>query len=228
MIEFNLLPNVKLEYLKARRLKRVVIAVSFIIVSAAIGLFVLLILFVDVAQKVKLDDLAKSTASAANQLTGNKNLNGILTIQNQLKTLPSLQAKEPVVSNLYGYLTQVTPNNATISTLSIDFTSNTISIQGSADSLNTITQFVDTLQFTTYNNGSTTGKPAFTNVNLGTFSGPSSSSNSSSASYSITFNYDPVLFTTGNNVKLVIPSEITTRSILDQPNALFKSNNSGK
>jgi hypothetical protein len=52
MVEFNLLPDVKMEYLRTKRFEHLVITASFIVGAASLAVFVLLFLFVDVAQKV--------------------------------------------------------------------------------------------------------------------------------------------------------------------------------
>ncbi|HEY4963389.1 MAG TPA: PilN domain-containing protein [Candidatus Saccharimonadales bacterium] len=227
MIEFNLLPDVKLEYLKARRLKRLVVSVSIIIGAAALGLFVLLLLFVDVAQKARLSSLTADITSSESQIQGNTNLDKILTIQKQLQTLPAVEASTPVPSKLFGYLSQVTPSKATISSLSVDFTNNSMTVSGSADSLATVNQFVDTLKFSTYSDGSTTGTPAFSTVVLTSFS-YSSAASADPAHYSISFNFDPKLFSSTSNVTLVVPQLTTTRSVTSQPNDLFKADTTVK
>lgn len=223
MIEFNLLPDVKLEYIKARRLKRLVISLSVIIASSALGLFILLVLFVDVAQKVKLNNLNKSIAIASQQLKNTPNLNAILTIQNQLNALPSIEANTPQVSRLSGYLAEIMPANATLSSVTADFQGNTMTITGGADSLSTVNQLVDTLKFATYSDGKTSGTLAFSNVVLSEFGYGGAAAGSSNATYTINFSFDPNLFLPDENIVLTVPPEITTRSILGQPTVIFKA-----
>jgi hypothetical protein len=223
MIEFNLLPDVKLEYLKARNTKRIVISVSTIIGAVCFGIFILLLLFVDVVQKARIHSLNTNIATKTAALTGNTNLNKILTIQNQLEALPGIQAQVPVNSRLFGYLNQLTPTSATISSLNLTYATSSVSITGAANSLATVNQFVDTLKFTTYTLGSTKGTPAFTNVVLSSFS----DGGSGSSQYTITFNFDPNLFNEADNVTLVVPQITTTRSIIGQPGGLFKATGSG-
>jgi hypothetical protein len=207
MIEFNLLPDVKLEFLKARRMKRVVISFSIIIGAASLGLFILLILFVDVAQKVKLNNLSNNITSANAELKRNTSLDSILTIQNQLKSLPSIESQTPQVSRLSGYL-------------AVDFTANTMTLQGAADSLATVNQYIDTLKFSTYSDDTSKGTKAFSSVVLSTFS--YGGTGSSKASYTISLTFDSKLFSPDENITLVVPPEITTRSVIGQPGALFQ------
>lgn len=227
MIEFNLLPDVKLEYLRTKRTQHLVITLSLIIGAASLAVFVLLFLFVDVGQKVRINQLNGEISNATSQLNSNKNLNQILTVQNQLETLPTLESQAPKTSVLFGYLTQLIPANATVSSLSLDFTTNTVTMSGGADSIATVNTLVDTLKYTTYDDKTlnTTNVPAFSSVVLSSFSLNSSSSPGSAAQYSVTFSFDPKLFSSTDNISLIVPSETTTRSILNQPK-LFKASSS--
>jgi len=225
MIEFNLLPDVKMEYLRTKRTQHLVITLSVIVGAVSVGVFVLLFLFVDVGQKVRISQLNGQISASTSQLSSNKNLNQILTVQNQLETLPSLESKSPTTSRMFGYISQVMPPNTTISSLSINFTTNTVTMTGAADSLATVNTLVDTLKYTTYSNATTktNNTPAFSAVVLSSFSYSNSATNGNAAQYSIAFSFDPALFNSSDDITLVVPSETTTRSILNQPQ-LFKAN----
>jgi len=227
MIEFNLLPDVKMQYLRTKRIQHLIITVSVIAGAAALAIFVLLFLFVDVGQKVRINQLNSSIADSTNQLASNKDLNQILTVQNQLESIPILEAKAPTTSRLFSYLSQVIPPNATISSLSINFTTNTVTMSGGADSLATVNALVDTLKYTTYKDSATnsTNTPAFSSVVLTSFGYKSGSTGNNAAQYSVSFSFDPTLFKSTDNITLIVPSETTTRSILNQPQ-LFKANGS--
>ena len=222
MIQFNLLPDVKLAFLKAQRIKRVVILISGTIATIMLIVFIFLMLYVDVSQKKQLSDINYKIDIAKGQLKSNSNLDRILTIQNQLQALPALDAQEPVASKLFGYLTQITPANSTISSVSVDFTSDSITLEGNADSLQTINQYVDTIKFTKYTSGLSknpvASKLAFSSVVLTSFG----LQVGKGASYTINFNYDPAIFDITQNASLVVPQITTTRSVLEQPTNLFK------
>jgi hypothetical protein len=51
MIQFNLLPDIKMQYIKARRQQHLVILVSMIAIIASLAVLVLLIVTTDVVQK---------------------------------------------------------------------------------------------------------------------------------------------------------------------------------
>ena len=157
MIEFNLLPDVKLAFIKTRRTKRLVILVSVVLSAAAIVIFVFLLFYVDVIQKQHVDSLGSNITKEQSLLGNTGNLDKTLTIQNQLETLPTLDAAKPAATRLFQYLVEVTPASASISQVSIGFgsangaTANSLTLGGNADSLITINQYVDTLKFTTFN-----------------------------------------------------------------------------
>jgi hypothetical protein len=220
MIQFNLLPDIKLEYIKTQRTKHLVILGSGIISGFALLTLVLLFLVV-VFQKQHLSDLNKEIKTHTTSLKETKDLDKILTIQNQLKSLPSLHAGKVVGSRLFGYISQITPTQATISNFSIDFSTNKISFAGSTDSLSTVNKFVDTLKFTTFKTTDNSKQgSAFSNVVLTSFS-----KSDTTSSYSIDSQFDPLIFNSAGDIALSTPHIISTRSETEKPTTeLFQLN----
>jgi hypothetical protein len=95
MIQFNLLPDVKQQYIRAKRMKRTAIVVSFLVAASSVFVFVMLFLSVYVFQKKHIDNVNNDIQASVKTLKETPNLNKILTIQNQLNTLPSLHAQKP-------------------------------------------------------------------------------------------------------------------------------------
>ena len=224
MIQFNLIPPVKKEYLKIQRLRDSVILISSIVAGVSFVIFLNLFVYVSFIQNSSLNNLDNIVRTKSSFLSGNSNLNKILTIQNQLSSLPQVESNLPKSSRLFAYINQVTPTSATISSMSVDFTQNTMSITGAADSLATVNQFVDTLKFTKYtaSQSSPSPQPAFSSVVLNTFS-YNSTNTTSPANYTIDFNFDPTIFSNSETINLQVPTQVTTRSIIDQPTDIFKS-----
>jgi hypothetical protein len=223
MIQLNLLPDVKMDYIKAERMRRMALSISVLASLVAIGLLVLLLL-VGGIQKKHLKDLSKDITRDSQTLQQKPQINKILTVQNQLQSLTALHAGKPAVSRLFDYLYQVTPNNVSISSLNNDFTTQTMTITGGADALNTVNKYVDTLKFTTYSvPGDNSSNKAFSNVVLSSFGLNSSGQGDSAASYTITVNYDKTIFDITQKVSLNVPNKTTTRAALDQPEELFKA-----
>lgn len=221
MIQFNLLPDIKQQYLKAQRQKHLVMFISTVAIIAAIAIFVVLLLVVQVWQKKSISDLNGDIKKYSNELTNTDDLNKILTVQNQLKSLTALHDKKAVATRTFSYVTQVTPQQASISKLNLDFALNTISISGSASSLETVNTYVDTLKFTKYKTTGDTSQSgnAFSDVVLSTFG-----RTATGATYTITASFNPVIFSEDESVALNVPQTTTTRSVTEQPTDLFQSN----
>ncbi len=222
MTQLNLLPDVKLKYLKAQRIRRLTIVVAIMVSAAALGILILLLL-AEVYQKHTLNNLNNDVAAKTSQLQGEPHINNVLTVQNQLNSINTLHDSEPAATKLFDYLNELTPSTVTISSLSADFNARSMEISGSASGINNINQFVDTLKFTTYSTGKNTANNlAFNNVVLSSF-GVSSQGDSSSpaSSYTIDLNFDPTIFIVTKNVALSVPSIVTTRSSLENPGPLF-------
>lgn len=217
MTQFNLLPDIKLEYLKAQRNRRLVIAVSGVVAGVSIIAAGLLFTLTAV-QKSQINNLNNDIQKQDHSLVGQKNLNDILTIQNQIHTLSQLHQQEPNAADLVTYLNQTIPTSASLSTFTIDFNADTINMSGSADSLATVNQLVDSLEFATYSINGSGSNAAFSNVLLTSFG---VQPNSTAASFSISLSFDPTLFNNTENIKLTVPSKVTTRSELGQPSVLF-------
>jgi hypothetical protein len=240
MNQFNLLPDVKIQYIKARRTKRLVMVIS--IGASALSIFVMLlsVVTVDVVQKKSLRNLNSDISISTTKLKAVPNLNQILTVQNQLNTLTGLHNQEPVSSRLFGYITQLTPNGVTLSDFQISFlTTDTIEISGNATNLGLINQFVDTLKETTYASYATDtagqnqeaadqayftthnsypadsqngSKLAFSDVVLSSFG-----TTTSGSSYTIDMKFDPAIFANTNNIALRVPV-----GTVSSTSALFK------
>lgn len=236
MIQFNLLPDVKIEYLKARYRQRIAVSVSIVVSSFFLVVLVLLIVFVKVAQPHQMSSVSKDIENQTKEINKVEDLNKILTVQNQLKSLPELHDNKAITSRLFDYLKQVTPAQSTISDVTLDLEAGTLSIQGNADSLSTVNKFADTLKFTTFKSAGADKKEgdAFNNVVLSDFTVSGSTGQpqqqNKAVSYTLNFSFDPTIFQNVKNdegklaeVTLTVPNKITTRSTLGQPSVLFDS-----
>lgn len=216
MIQFNLLPDVKIKYLKTQRTKRMVMLISMIVAGVAVALVSVLVVSVQFVQKNNLQNVTKDIDKESKTLGDVQDLNKVLTIQNQLSSLPTLHEQKPIASRLFQYLFLVTPTQASIGALDLNFETNTLSISGSADTLLTVNQYADGLKFATFKNKQTeTGKP-FTNVVT------TLNKDNAKIVYTITLTIDPALFSNTDVPELVVPKIVSNRSQTEKPAALFK------
>lgn len=226
MIQFNLLPDIKREYEKARRIKRLTFLIASISAAVSLAIFIVTFVTVQVFQKDHSQNLSDDIQAESSKLEGVPDINKILTIQNQLNSLTSLHEQKPVATRLLKYLQQLTPAQAKIANVSTDFELGTMSISGSADALSTVNKFVDTLKFTKYQivvDEQPSGEPgdAFSAVVL---SGFNRSATAQSVTYQISLRFDPLIFAGENDVQLIVPTgQITTRSQTEKPEAIFET-----
>jgi hypothetical protein len=212
MVQLNLLPDIKQDYIKAERQRRLIFSVSGLVGVIAIAVL-LILLGINFAQKHELNSANKTIASQTERLKQEPNIDTILTVQNQLESLTSLHESKPAAERLFTtYLNQVTPATVSINTLDADFT------------MDSINQYVDTFKKTNFTlPSSRTATPAFSNVVLTSFGLASSTEDpSQAADYTVTLNFNKEIFDNTQNVSLSIPS-ITTRSDVNQPTTLFQS-----
>lgn len=221
MIQFNLLPDVKLEYAKAQRTKRTVMGMALIATAASFTLFALLFLTVHVVQKNSISDLDKDIKKYSTELRDTPDLNKILTIQNQLGSIGGLHENKVVASRATIIMQQVTPATVTISTLLMDYEQGILTVSGETDGLDKVNTFIDSLKFATFDTKDERGQKPFTKVVLSQFS-----RDEEGTSYTITAAIDPELFSGRNDIELTVPKTPTTRSVLEQPTGIFKQTDS--
>lgn len=200
MIQFNLLPDVKLEYVKTQRVKRLLTLVSFLVSVVSVAVLLLSMATVDVVQKKSLHDLNSDIARYSSQLRRIPNLDKILTVQNQLGTLATLHEQKPVTSRLFTYISQVTPAQASLNSLNIDFSTDTLTVGGKAPTLDVVSTYTDTLKATMYKVAGSASKHAFTSVVLSSFG-----RGQDGATFTVTCTFDPIIFNTDDNVTLNVP-----------------------
>ncbi|MEK7152502.1 MAG: hypothetical protein AAB834_01015, partial [Patescibacteria group bacterium] len=69
-VQFNLLPDIKVQYLKAKRQKHLFVLGSVAAIIVALSVFILLITIVYGLQKKNLNDLNKDIKAASKELQG--------------------------------------------------------------------------------------------------------------------------------------------------------------
>lgn len=223
MVQFNLLPAVKIEYIKARRQKRLVMLVAAATIGGCLAILAILFSIVFVGQKLKLSNLDKSIKSVASDIQNKPDINKILTIQNQLTAIDQLHKDKPETTRLFTYIAQVTPSKISLQSLSIDYTASTMTVTGQAPSLEEVNKFVDTLKFTTISRDGKVNSDdpkAFSQVVLAAFG-----RDDKGASFSINMGYDGAIFSSDETaLQLTVPKITSSRSETERPVDLFQQN----
>lgn len=228
-VQFNLLPDSKLEINRSERTKKLVYSAAISIAAAS---FVLLLIMAGVVygvQKKMMSDAGAKVDKSSAQLKA-LHIDKIITVQSQLQALPTLHQNKHVSSRIFTYLPKITPANVSITRLDVDLVKNTMAISGTTDSQKTVNTFVDTLKFATYNLGpGTASAPAFQQVVESGFN-----LNTTNVGYSINLQFDPKLFSNtlkDSQGKAITPTisvnNITASGALKDPSStLFNSTQS--
>lgn len=135
MIEINLIPDVKQELLKARRVRSTVISGAVVLGIAAVALVVLLALYVFGAQTLRNKLVDDSIKSENAKLAKVEDLSNMLTVQNQLSKLSQMHGDKMISSRMFDVLSAIVPpepNSVAISRLALDSEENTITIEAQA------------------------------------------------------------------------------------------------
>jgi Tfp pilus assembly protein PilN len=221
MIQFNLLPDVKLNHIRTQRFKRTVIALAGLVTIFCVVVLLLLMSAVYGLQRRHMSNLSEDIENTATEIKSINQIDRILTVQNQLVSVNDLHAQKPVLSRLFIFIETVTPSDVNLSGVEVNFDSNRIELSGSAQSIATINRYVDTLKFTEYFSVELDDDDevveeslpdededlplAFSNVVLESFGRSGDEIN-----YMITMEYDPAIFDSVEEIRIRVQDTITT------------------
>lgn len=226
MIKLNMLPDIKREYIRTRRLESKVITGAVLTSIAGIGLVVLLALWVYGAQNLQkklLTDQIKDNDAKLHEI---KDIDKYVSIQNQLTQIDGLHAKKAIYSRIFDTLTSLNPaapNNVRISKLTVDSTTMTLAFEGETESFTALETFRDTLKNADYSylkqgEGSKTQTKLFSAVNVDKQAIGKNQAGKNVVTFSVMTTYIPELFdSTVREVAVVVPNKETTQSKVDAP-----------
>ena len=209
MIQFNLLPDVKLQYIKTQRTKHVVMLFSFISSVAAVGLLVFLLTVVYVVQPQREGAIEKKINKTQADIKSVKDVTKMITVQNQLNTLTGLHVGKPVTSRAFGYLQQLTPASANLNKFEIDYVTSKIVVAGDAPKLEQVNIYTDALKnvYFVVDGKSDKQTKAFKDVVL-----KSIARDNEKATFEIEMSFDPMLFNIEHAIALRVGAGINSSS----------------
>lgn len=135
MIEINLIPDVKQELLKARRVRSTVISGAILVGIVVVAIVVLMALYVFGGQSLRHKLVDDSIKSENSKLAKVDDLSSTLTIQNQLTKLSEAHDSKMMSSRVFDVLSAIVPpepNSIAISRVSIDSENGTMTIDAQA------------------------------------------------------------------------------------------------
>lgn len=216
MIQINLLPSLKIEYLRKMRMRRLVVLLGLILSMASIFVVIMLFLVVNVVQRQHLSNLQGDIDALITQFKETDNIEKMITTQNQLEALETLHAEKPQMGRLFAFINASTPTNIVLGEVTVDNLQQTIVVTGGTDTIENVNRYIDALkfaQYTTPEDEDAESQQAFANVVLTSFGYDSESEEEAERSpFTITLSFDPGIFNSSNeSLQFIIPPKTTTR-----------------
>ena len=149
MIQLNLLPDIKKEFINAQKTRAVVMSSSIMVTIVAVGLAVLMFVYVTFLQQLQITLATNDIKDKEKQLSSVQDLSKYLTVQNQLLALPELHASKGIYSRLLAFLPVLNPNapnNVALTKLQLVALDKQVNFTGSTASFESLNVFVDTLR----------------------------------------------------------------------------------
>lgn len=130
MIQINLLPDVKREYLKAQQTKHAVVMVAILLSIVTVTLAALLFVYVRVLQPSHRTNIQKDIDSGIAKLKASEDAVEIVTVQGALEQIGALQDKKVVTSRVFNYVTSFTPRGVSYGAIKLDTATGIMTIAG--------------------------------------------------------------------------------------------------
>lgn len=197
MIEINLLPQVKKDYLKAEQMKHTVIVASVLLSVVAIVIVGLLFTYVSIVQPQHQKNVQADIDSGLTDLKGKDNAVKIVTVQGALETLPGLEDQELATSRLFTYVAGFTPRSVSFSNMKLNVDELTLTLQGTASTFeqaNVLANNLKGAKFTYVQNDSEQSATPFSNVIFDGLSRSEQAQDAKNVSFQITLSFDPIIF----------------------------------
>lgn len=135
MIEINLVPDVKQELIKARRVRTIVISSAVIVGVVSVAIVALLAIYLFAVQTLRSSEADRIIGEKSKQLSSIEDLGNALTIQHQLTKITELHDQKNIDSRLFDLLVAlnpVEPNQVSFSLAKVDSEQRIINLEGQA------------------------------------------------------------------------------------------------
>lgn len=230
MIEVNLVPDVKQELIKAKRVRTLVVSGAVFVGIAAVGIVVLLAVYLFGVQAVRSSIADKTITDKYKQLSDVPDLANMLTIQHQLTKLSELHEGKNIDSRFFEFLIAVNPtppNNVTFSLARIDSNTKTIRLEGQAVNgyvaADVLKKTILGMTLSFRKDGQTQTVPLTTNVSTSELSYGEDSTGRKVLRFTLTFEYDEAFFARSSQEAIIVrpDRQNATDSYQHLPASLF-------
>lgn len=197
MVQINLLPDVKSEYLHARQQKHTFVVAAILVSVISMVILALVYMYVQIVQPrhmVNLQNDIDSNVSKAKQIP---NAVEMVTVQGALTSLPGLEDNKQLTSRLFGLITSFTPVNVAYNEITLDTTANTLSLRGSTtdyEQANVLANNLKSAELTYVQNDAKSTLKPFTQVVFTNLGKAEQSQDVNSVSFQVDMQYDSTLF----------------------------------
>lgn len=229
MIEINLIPDVKQELLRAQRTRAIVISGAIVTSIIAAGAVVLLLVYIYAVQNIRGFSLDSQIKDRNAELSQVEDLSKILTIQNQLSVINSLNDNKNINSRIFDVVSAVVPpapNNVLISQINVDNEESTVTLEGQTLNFNSMEVFKKTLDSAIIvytENGEQKEVKLASTLNSGEVTYGSNANNEKVIVFTISFEFPEELFSPKLStiaIKLSVNGNVTD-SYLGIPRSIF-------
>ncbi len=227
MLTLNLLPDVKRQYLRAKRLETRVIAIAILSALAAAGLVVVLAMWVYGVQTLQKSAGADAVKKNFAELKSIPYAENYLTLQNQLANISQLHGDKKVYSRLFDVLSKLNPsepNTVLLSSVNLsDESQGLLELDGTTKTFTGLETFRDTLKnaslnYTPKGSNESTKVPLFSNVTVVSQNLGKDKDNAPAVAFKITATIDSNTFArTTQNFTIDVPKKDTTQAKQDAP-----------
>jgi hypothetical protein len=239
VIQLNLLPDVKKEFLSAQRMRNIVISVCIFVGGGAIAALLILsaVLGGQLIQKNLLNSDIDKDAAAIKTAESKQQLNEYLTVQSQLSQIDTLKSESPILSRLMDYLKQINPsapNSVSLSSVRLDTGSDpngdgssSITMEGRTGSYATLNVFKNTLERTTIKytksgDKEPTSEPLFSSVTVRDAALGDDSNGDGAVSFTVVLAYNEAAFASDStDISLTTPKETISDASENAPKTVF-------
>lgn len=214
MIEINLIPDVKQEFIRAQKVRNTAITFSVLIGMAAGGVVVVLALILG-AQSLHESIVRQEIKKQYNTLSSVENIDNVLTIQHQLSKISTMHNNKSMDSRIFDVIAAINPpapNDAKISNVRIDPSKSLLTIEGSAvngyAATETLRKTILNTQMESVDDGKTVTIPLTSEVSIGETSYGESSDGGRVLRFVISFVYPDGMFdNTIQSFRIVTPTQ---------------------
>lgn len=214
MSQINLLPDIKRKYLKSQQIKHTVIVASVLLSIVVFTIAALLFAYVRIVQLQHRQNLQEDIDAALQKQKEFPEASKLVTIQNALKQIQTLQGNKTITSRSFSYIGSVTPVDIVYRSFSYNGDTSLLTITGTAPSTEKVNELANNIKSATYSyekdDKEITGKP-FTSSR---FSSPiSKNEDDGSVSFTIEIGLASELFAQGDE-KIQIYVDASSEKLL--------------